>query len=101
MRCPHRIQTPVVSVSVETSRPMRVAITGEVVRDGVYQLDSGSGVLEALAAAGGVNEYAGGRIMVVRHRPELRVKMTYSHLVSGRGRGLSFPLRDGDAVIVE
>jgi polysaccharide biosynthesis/export protein len=96
------LQTPVVTVAVETSKPLNVAVLGEVVRPGSYTIDNGSSVLQALAAAGGLTEFAGsGSILVVRQRPQMRVKVRYGDLVSGRGKALAFRLQDGDAIVVE
>jgi polysaccharide export outer membrane protein len=96
------LQTPVVTVSVETSKPLNVSVLGEVVRPGSYVIDNGSSVLQALAAAGGLTEFAGsGSILVVRNRPMMRVKVRYPDLVAGRGKSTAFRLQDGDAIVVE
>src|SRR5262249_6726493 len=47
------INAPVVTVSLEETRPFSVSVIGEVVKAGVYAIPSNSGVLQALAAAGG------------------------------------------------
>ena len=52
------LATPVVSVTVEETRGLSVPVLGEVSRPGQYTLEKGSGVLEALAAAGGFTDFA-------------------------------------------
>jgi polysaccharide biosynthesis/export protein len=100
------INKPLVTVSVEESRPLRVPVLGEVVRPGVYDLEPGSGVLTALAAAGGMTQYAGrDRIYVLRHTQKslapARIRFRYEVLASGEPRSSGFRIQPGDLVIVE
>src|SRR5216684_4630444 len=62
------IKTPVVTVFLEELAPAQLSVMGEVTKPGVYPLDRTSqGVLRALAAAGGLTEFAHkDRIFVVR-----------------------------------
>lgn len=98
------IVAPAVVVSVEEVRPMQVSVLGEVERPGVYPLDSGAGVLQALASAGWATEFADRDcIFVLRKRdaePPLRIRFTLAELSRG-GNGALFALADGDVVIVE
>lgn len=103
------IVAPVVTVSLEEVRPLEISVVGEVARPGVYQLEQGSGVLKALALAGGMTPYAAkDRIFVLRqHHWEdasaqpARIRMTFEHLTRARGRAATFALRGGDIVVVE
>ncbi len=100
------IVKPMVTVTVEESRPLRVPVLGEVARPGVYDLESGSGVLHALAAAGGLTQYAGrDRIYVLRHAQKspspTRTRFRYDALASGDSRSTGFRIQPGDLVIVE
>ena len=64
------IVNPVVTVVLEESRPLLVSVLGEVAKPGSYQLDAGSGVLQALAMAAGMTPFADrDRIMVIRQVP--------------------------------
>ncbi|HEY1087175.1 MAG TPA: polysaccharide biosynthesis/export family protein, partial [Archangium sp.] len=64
------INTPVVTVSLEESHPVVVSVLGEVARPGVVTLEGGSGVLQALAAAGGLTDFAQREgIFVLRKTP--------------------------------
>lgn len=101
------IVNPVVTVSLEELKPIQVSVVGEVMRAGTYQLDLGAGLIQALAAAGGMNEFASrDYIFVIRHGQQdagapLRIRFTYEALVQVRGRAASFRLQSGDAVVVE
>jgi polysaccharide biosynthesis/export protein len=97
------INAPVVTVSLEEPRPFQVAIVGELVKPGLYQVPVGAGVLQALAAAGGFNQYASrDRIFVVRDAPQrARIRFTYEQLTQAEGKAATFRLRPGDSVVVE
>ena len=97
------IVNPTVYVSVEEQRPMTVSVMGEVSKPGAYPIDATSGVLQALAAAGGLNEFADKtRIYVLRRTKDLlRIRFTYDSLVRAQGNAGSFRLTPGDVVVVE
>jgi polysaccharide export outer membrane protein len=102
------VVNPVVTVSLEEVRPLRVPVTGEVLRPGIYDLDRRVGVLTALAAAGGFSDFAHrDAIYVLRYqlpigeRVPLRIRFTYRSLVEGTRPAATFRLRDGDVVVVE
>jgi len=97
------INAPVVTVSLEEARPFQVAVMGELVKPGLYQVSAGAGVLQALAAASGFNQYASrDRIFVVRDSPaRARIRFTYEQLSQAEGKAATFRLRPGDSVVVE
>jgi polysaccharide export outer membrane protein len=100
------IVNPVVNVSLEEVRPVTVAVLGEVVHPGNYPIDSTSGVMHALALAGGMNPYANkDMILVIRQKADggapLRIRFTYEALTQARGKAASFRLQMGDVVVVE
>ena len=94
---------PRVTVVLEETKPLAVAVMGEVVHAGMYTLAPGAGVAEALASAGGLTEFAHrDRIFVVRRTPKLlRIRFTYSALVGGSGQAPTFRLQNGDVVVTE
>lgn len=92
---------PVVTVSLQEARPLEVSVIGEVQRPGIFRLEQGAGVLTALAAASGFNDFADhDRIFVVRSGT-LRIRFTYSALSQARERAAQFRLQPGDIVVVE
>lgn len=95
------IQAPRVSVVV-AQRRVQVAILGEVRSPGKYQLAAGDGVVEAIATAGGLGEFANGNaIYLVRADEPVRIRFRMKDLLKGGASARSFILRDGDLLIVE
>lgn len=99
-------QNPTVTVTVDEPRPFTVAVVGEVTRPGNYVLETGSGVLQALASAGGLTQYAHeDMIYVLRkkdpHSPPVRIRFTYPALSRAEGASALFRLRPRDVVVVE
>jgi polysaccharide biosynthesis/export protein len=97
------VLNPRVTVTLESSQPLNIAVIGEVVRPGMYNVASGAGVAEALASAGGPTEFAHrDRIFVLRRTPSpLRIRFTYDALTRAEGKAAWFRLRPGDVVVVE
>lgn len=96
------VNLPVVTVSLEEAAPLHVSVVGEVAKPGLYTLDSGARVLEALAQSGGLTEFARkDRIFVLRGSPLVRVRFSWDLLESGDARAAAFRLRAGDVVVVE
>ena len=97
------VNSPNVTTTVEEQQATSVSVLGEVQKPGIYTLDTSSvGVLSALAAAGGLTDYASkDSIYVVRRAAPSRVRFSFSSLGSGEGRAAAFRLHAGDIVIVE
>lgn len=100
------IQNAVVSVTVDEPRPFVVAVMGEVSKPGNYAVEPGSGVLEAIASAGGVTQYAhdDGVYVLRRHTPEAapeRIRFRYRSLSRAEGAAAAFKLQPRDLVVVE
>jgi len=100
---------PVVVVSLEERHPAQVSVVGSVVLPGLYPLRPGTGVLQAVALAGGLTRFADrDAIFVLRSsldrpgsRTTARIRFGWKALVSGRGPAAAFTLREGDVVVVE
>ncbi len=97
------VNAPSVTVSVEETKPAMVMVIGEVTKPGAFPYDPAGGVLQALAAAGGLTPDASGdRIFVLRQTPSpARIRFTYDRLRRQEGRAPTFRLRPGDVVVVE
>jgi polysaccharide biosynthesis/export protein len=96
------VVAPSVSVVMEQEGAMRVSVVGEVRNAGVFEVQPGANVLHALAAAGGLNDYADGdRVFVVRKSLPQRVRFKYSDLRSAEPKSIGFTLQNGDVVVVE
>lgn len=100
------INNPVVTVSLEETRPVTVSVLGEVPRAGVVTIEAGSGVLQALAAAGGLTDFAHrDGIFVLRKTPgqaaPKRIRFRWEQLTQGEGPAAKFVLVPGDVVVAE
>ena len=99
------INNPVVTVSLEEVRQLSISVLGEVPRPGIYPMEVGAGVLQALAAAGGFTNFAYRDIFVMRMMPlgekPLRIRFDYDKLAHAEGKAAGFVLRSGDTVLVE
>lgn len=98
------IVSPRVLVAVDDARPLSVSVLGQVATAGLHSLSPGAGVAQALAAAGGLRDFAKrDRIFVVRTIDEkpLRIRMTWDDITAGQGVAGRFRLRTGDVVVVE
>jgi polysaccharide export outer membrane protein len=95
------VQSPRVTVMVREVNSARVFVTGEVQKPGAYPLRGNVTVLQALAMAGGLTEFADRDGMtVIRANNGPRIPVRYSDLVSRRAQGADFPLQPGDTVVV-
>jgi len=98
------INAPSVTVSVEEINPLSVPVLGEVKQAGIYTLTSHAGVFQALAAAGGMTQFAKRRIFVIREKPGAppeRILFSWEALFRAEGEAARFKLRPGDVVLVE
>jgi polysaccharide biosynthesis/export protein len=96
------VNKPTVSVLLEETRPKQFSVVGEVARPGTYTLEPGLGMLQALANAGGLNEFANrDRLFILRPGMAERIRFTYETLVRGEGKGSGFLLQPGDVIVVE
>lgn len=103
------IVNPVVTVVIHERRPVRVSVVGQVVRPGVFDLDGSSGVLHAVAAAGGLTPFADSDgVYVLRSGywadgdpSPARIRFRYADLRTGKAPASLFRLRPGDIVVVE
>jgi len=93
---------PEVSVIVREVHSLKVSVIGAVKKPGRYELRSHATVLDLLAQAEGVNEFASrSRILILR--PEgattKRIQFNYNRVVDGNEQE-NFMLRSGDIVVV-
>lgn len=96
------IAAPEVSVIVREIHSRKVAVLGEVRKPGRYDLRSRMSVLEALALAGGFNDFARRSKMVivrVEGSTVTRIPCDYTKVVSN-GDLETFFLQPGDTLIV-
>jgi polysaccharide biosynthesis/export protein len=100
------IRKPTVVVALENRRASQISVVGQVTFPGVFEIERGRGVLDAIALAGGLTRFArDDRIFVVRSGtetwPAKRVRFRYRDLLDGEPHSVSFGLQDGDVVFVQ
>lgn len=96
------ISAPEVSVVVREIRSLKVAVIGEVRKPGRYDLKSRTSVLDALALAGGFNDFARrSKMMIVRVEGSTvtRIPCDYDKVIAS-GQPEVFFLQPGDTLVV-
>ena len=101
------IVDPVVTVTLEEPALLNVSVLGEVATPGAFTMPRPAGVLAAIAAAGGLTEYADRDEIYVLRRlsptsaAPTRIRFRYADLTSGGTNAAAFLLQTGDVVVVE
>lgn len=100
------INNPVVTVSLEESRPLSVSVVGEVIRPSLVTLEPGAGVLQAIAAAGGLTDFAQREGIFVLRKPgpdvaPQRIRFTWEALTRGETKAARFVLVPQDVIVAE
>jgi polysaccharide biosynthesis/export protein len=97
------VQDPNATILVRQINSRKVFITGAVERPGPYPLMSPSTVLQLIATAGGLREYADSkRILIIRNEGGRTVtfKFNYREVVAQKNLKQNIELRPGDMVLV-
>ena len=97
------VETPNATVIVKTINSRKVFITGQVDKPGPYPLTSRVTVVQLIAMAGGLREYAdAGKIVIMRteNGRVIPLRFDYTKLAEGRNISQNVELRPGDTVIV-
>jgi polysaccharide biosynthesis/export protein len=96
-----RIASPTVSVVVKEINASRVFVLGEVARPGAYPMRGALTVVQALALAGGLTEFADKRDIVILRREDAGGQTRLSlNLKDAIKSGPSVELAPGDTVVV-
>lgn len=100
-RLSNMFKSPKVSLLVVT-RFIEVSLLGEVRNPGKYAIQSGDGVANAIALAGGLTEFGSpDEIYLVRAGEPLRIRFRMKDLLRGGDSARRFALRDGDILVVK
>ena len=97
------IPNPEVSVIVTEVRSFKVSVIGEVAKPARYELKSRTTVLDVLALAGGLNEFAARtRIVILRTDGKVmkRIPFNYNKVIAPGGERDNLYLQPGDVVVV-
>ena len=97
------VEEPTVSVVVKAINSRKVFITGQVGKPGPYPLAAPTTVLQLIATAGGIAEYADKKkIVVVRKEngKETTRRFNYDDVMKGKNLAQNIELMPGDSIIV-
>lgn len=90
---------PEVLVQVTAVRSKKYYITGQVNRTGAFPLVVPTTVLEALSGAGGFQQWANKKKIVILRGDE-RLKFNYNDVIKGKSLDQNVLLENGDHIIV-
>ncbi len=98
------LSNPAVTVQVDQVRSHKVYVLGRVRRPGIYVLAGPTRVLDAIAMAGGLAEFANRSHIYVLRRlgggRTRRVAFDYKRVIAGKDAKENVRLRSGDTVVV-
>jgi polysaccharide export outer membrane protein len=97
------LEDPNVTVVVRTIHSRKVFITGQVAKPGPYPLTAPTTVLQLIAMAGGLSEFADGKhisIMRTEGGRTLSLKFNYNDVSRGKQIQQNIELKPGDTVVV-
>jgi polysaccharide export outer membrane protein len=97
------VQDPNVTVVVKEINSRRVFITGQVAKPGPYLLTSSMNVLQLIATAGGLLEYADEKnilVMRTQNGQPSNFKFNYKDVSTGKNLKQNIDLKPGDTVVV-
>jgi polysaccharide export outer membrane protein len=97
------VQDPNVTIVVRQINSRKVFITGEVKTPGAYPLVGPRTVMQIIALAGGLNEYADAKNITVTRTEQSRhvsFKFNYKDVAHGKNLEQNIQLKPGDTVVV-
>lgn len=98
------VDAPHVTIILKETKSRRVNVLGMVAKPGSYPLTNRMTVLDAIAAAGGLKEFAKAKkIYVLRTGPNgvsTRLHFNYKKVIKGKGPGQDINLESADTVVV-
>ncbi len=97
------IEEPTVSVVVKQINSRKVFITGQVGKPGAYPLGGPTSVLQLISLAGGLNEFAKQKDIVITRQEggrQTTLKFNYRDVLKGKNLQQNVELKAGDTVLV-
>lgn len=97
------IQSPTVSVIVKQINSRKVYVTGMVARGGAFPISGPMTVMQLIALAGGLQDYADAKnVLIVRTEAGTTTsfKVNYEDLSKGKNLGQNIQLKPGDTMVV-
>ena len=97
------VEDPNVTIVVKQINSRKVFVTGQVAKAGAFPLTAPTTVMQALAMAGGLSEYANGSDIVVMRTVNAKTqtfKFNYKDVIKGKKLEQNIMLKPGDTVVV-
>ena len=97
------MEDPSITVLVREINSRKAFITGEVYKPGPYPLVTPTSVVQLIALAGGLKEYANGKsiiIMRTENGKPISLKFNYKEVIAGKNLKQNIDLKPGDTVVV-
>lgn len=97
------MEDPNITVVVRQINSRKAFITGEVSKAGTYPLTSPTSVMQLIAMAGGLREYADSKkivIMRTENGKQISLKFNYKDVIAGKNLQQNIELKPGDTVVV-
>jgi polysaccharide biosynthesis/export protein len=99
----HYINNPAVTVIVKEINSQKVYLVGGVVRPGSLPLRTPMTILQVLAEAGGLTDYAKRKKIYILRKDggqESRISFNYEAVLKGENAEQNIPVRAGDTIVV-
>lgn len=97
------MEDPNITVVVRQINSRKAFITGEVDKPGAYLLTSPTSVMQLIAMAGGLREYANTKkivIMRTENGRQISLQFNYKDVIAGKNLKQNIELKPGDTVVV-
>lgn len=98
------ISNPEVTVIVTEIKSPTYVVVGKIAKPGAYNLTKPTTVLDAIAIAGGLQDFAkSSKIYILTHTEngtQVRLQFNYKKVINQRAPGENVELRSGDTIVV-
>lgn len=94
------VEAPKVTVSVTQANSARFFVLGQVAKPGEFPLAGRSTVLQALALAGGLREFAKSESIVIVREDQTVIPVNYKRIAEGKDVSQNVQLTRGDTIVV-
>jgi polysaccharide export outer membrane protein len=97
------VTEPNASVTVKTINSRKVFVTGQVAKQGFFPLTAPTTVMQMLATAGGLLEFADGENIVILRNEKGKqhsIRFNYKQVVRNKNLQQNIELKPGDTIIV-
>ena len=98
------VSKPIVTVTVEDVKSRSYVIVGKIVHPGSYELGKPTTVLEAIAIAGGLQDFAKtSKIYILTHSEDgsqVKLPFNYKKVITQRAPDENVYLKSGDTIVV-